>query len=104
MPFAHGCSLISPPCRNPVRLDRQTDEVISRFQEALRLKPDYADINNSLAHALGMKIAPASCGFTGGAVGIGGCARKNLAEENLQLAPHDQACQRTVVPATRRPC
>jgi len=37
----------------------QIDEAIREFQEAIRLKPDFAEANNSLARALAMKNAPA---------------------------------------------
>jgi hypothetical protein len=32
---------------------------INQYQEAIRLKPDYAGAKNNLAGALGMKNAPA---------------------------------------------
>jgi tetratricopeptide (TPR) repeat protein len=37
----------------------QTSEAINQYQEALRLKPDYAEARDNLTRALGMKNAPA---------------------------------------------
>jgi tetratricopeptide (TPR) repeat protein len=35
------------------------DEAITHYQEAIRLKPGYAEAQNNLARALGIKNAPA---------------------------------------------
>ena len=37
----------------------QTDEAISHYQDALRLKPDHAEAHNNLACLLRMNEAPA---------------------------------------------
>jgi hypothetical protein len=37
----------------------QIDEAIRQYQEAIRLKPDYAQARNNLARALGINSAPA---------------------------------------------
>jgi len=36
----------------------QINDSISQFQEAIRLKPDYAEARDNLAHALVIKNAP----------------------------------------------
>jgi hypothetical protein len=44
---------------NALNKKDQIAEAISQYQEALRLKPDYAAARNNHAHALKIKIAPA---------------------------------------------